>query len=184
MRAFSTLTAVIAAFSMPLLAQQTAPPYKDPHLSIEDRVADLLSRTTLEEKVAQISDGGEGDEVPQLYIHQTVSSVTRPVLALRGFQRVHLRPGEKTTASFVLTPENLALWNEEMKFVVEAGIFDILVGTSSSNTQATQLEVIAKQGISRASALGQARIEKGKTSVNHEQRCSLRVSRTPTEGFK
>jgi beta-glucosidase len=86
----------------------------------------------------------EGDEVPQLYIHQKISSVTRPVLALRGFQRVHLRPGEKTTVSFMLTPESLALWNEEMKFVVEPGVFDILVGTSSSNTQATQLEVAAK----------------------------------------
>jgi len=86
----------------------------------------------------------EGDEVPQLYIHQRDSSVTRPVLALRGFQRVHLRPGKKTTVNFVLTPDSLALWNEEMKFVVEPGVFDILVGTSSSNTNATQLEVISK----------------------------------------
>ena len=86
----------------------------------------------------------EGDEVPQLYIHQRVSSVTRPVLELRGFQRVHLKPGESTTVSFTLTPESLALWNEEMKRVVEPGIFDILVGTSSAKTQATQLRVTAK----------------------------------------
>jgi beta-glucosidase len=86
----------------------------------------------------------EGDEVPQLYIHQQVSSVTRPVLELRGFQRVHLRPGESTTVSFTLTPESLALWNEEMKYVVEPGVFDILVGTSSAKTQATQLRVTAK----------------------------------------
>ena len=86
----------------------------------------------------------EGDEVPQMYIHQRVSSVTRPVLELRGFQRVHLRPGEKTTISFTLTPESLALWNEEMKRVVEPGVFDILVGTSSAKTQATQLKVTAK----------------------------------------
>ena len=86
----------------------------------------------------------EGDEVPQLYIHQRVSSVTRPVLELRGFQRVHLRPGEKTTVTFTLTPESLALWNEAMKFVVEPGVFDILVGTSSAKTQAIQLKVTAK----------------------------------------
>ncbi len=86
----------------------------------------------------------EGDEVPQLYVHQKVSSVTRPVLELRGFQRVHLRPGEKTTVRFTLTPESLALWNEDMKFVVEPGIFDILVGTSSTKTQAFQLKVSAK----------------------------------------
>jgi beta-glucosidase len=86
----------------------------------------------------------EGDEVPQMYIHQRVSSVTRPILELRGFQRVHLGPGESATVSFTLTPESLALWNEEMKRVVEPGVFDILVGTSSAKTQATQLRVIAK----------------------------------------
>jgi len=86
----------------------------------------------------------EGDEVPQLYIHQRVSSVTRPVLELRGFQRVHLAPGEKTTVTFNLTPESLALWNEEMRRVVEPGVFDILVGTSSAKTEATQLTVSAK----------------------------------------
>lgn len=86
----------------------------------------------------------EGDEVPQLYIHQRVSSVTRPVLELRGFQRVHLRPGEKTTAAFTLTPDSLALWNEDMKFAVEPGVFDILLGTSSAKTQAIALKVTAK----------------------------------------
>ncbi len=86
----------------------------------------------------------EGDEVPQLYIHQKVSSVTRPVLELRGFQRVHLRPGEKTTVTFILTPETLALWNEEMKSVVEPGIFDVLVGTSSAKTQTMHLNVTEK----------------------------------------
>lgn len=86
----------------------------------------------------------EGDEVPQMYIHQRVSSVTRPILELRGFQRVHLGPGESATVSFTLTPESLALWNGEMKRVVEPGVFDILVGTSSAKTQATQLRVIAK----------------------------------------
>ena len=86
----------------------------------------------------------EGDEVPQLYIHQRVGSVTRPVLELRGFQRVHLGPGEKMTVSFTLTPESLALWNEELKRVVEPGLFDILVGTNSAKTQATQLKVTAR----------------------------------------
>jgi beta-glucosidase len=65
-------------------------------------------------------------------------------LELRGFQRVHLRPGEKTTVTFTLTPDSLGLWNEDMKFVVEPGIFDILLGTSSAKTQAIQLKVAAK----------------------------------------
>jgi beta-glucosidase len=86
----------------------------------------------------------EGDEVPQLYIHQRVSSITRPVLALKGFRRVHLRPGEKTSVSFTLTPNDLSIYGEQTKRVVEPGVFDILVGTSSANTQAVQLTVSAR----------------------------------------
>src|SRR5258708_24895378 len=48
---------IATALCMRLQAQQNLPPYKDPHLAIEDRVADLLSRMTLEEKVAQICGG-------------------------------------------------------------------------------------------------------------------------------
>jgi beta-glucosidase len=63
---------------------------------------------------------------------------------LRGFERVHLRPGEKTTVRLTLTSQSLALWNEEMKFVVEPGIFDLQVGTSSAKSQTIQLKVTAK----------------------------------------
>jgi beta-glucosidase len=86
----------------------------------------------------------EGDDVAQLYIHQRVSSITRPVLELRGFQRIHLGSGERATVSFTLTPESLAPWNEEIKRLVEPGVFDILVGPSSAKTQATQLKVTTK----------------------------------------
>jgi beta-xylosidase len=86
----------------------------------------------------------EGDEVPQLYIHQRVSLVTRPVLALKGFQRVHLKPGEKTTVTFTLTPFDLAIFNDAMQRVVEPGTFDIMVGSSSATTEKTQLQVVAK----------------------------------------
>ncbi|HKV25139.1 MAG TPA: glycoside hydrolase family 3 N-terminal domain-containing protein [Candidatus Acidoferrum sp.] len=83
----------------------------------------------------------EGDEVPQLYIHQRVSSVTRPVLALRGFHRVHLKPGETTTVTFTLTPRDLSIFDEEMQRVVEPGMFDIYVGTSSNTSLTGQFEV-------------------------------------------
>jgi beta-glucosidase len=86
----------------------------------------------------------EGDEVPQLYIHQRVSSVTRPVMALKGFQRVHLRPGEKTTVVFTLTPDDLSIYNDAMQRVVEPATFDIMVGSSSTNTQSVQLQVVTK----------------------------------------
>lgn len=86
----------------------------------------------------------EGDEVPQLYIHQRVSSITRPVLALHGFQRIHLKPGVKTSVTFTLTPDDLSIIGENMQRVVEPGIFDILVGPSSNTTLSTQLKVEAK----------------------------------------
>jgi len=86
----------------------------------------------------------EGDEVPQLYIHQRVSTVTRPVLELRAFQRIHLRASEKATVTFTLTPESLAILDEGMQPVVEPGIFDILVGASSAKTQTAQLRVLAQ----------------------------------------
>ena len=86
----------------------------------------------------------EGDEVPQLYIHQRVSSQTRPVLALRGFQRIHLQPGEKKSVTFTLTPFDLSIFNEQMQRVVEPGLFDIYVGPSSANTQSAPLQVSVK----------------------------------------
>jgi len=86
----------------------------------------------------------EGDEVPQLYIHQKVSSVARPVLALKGFQRVHLKPGESRNVEFTLTPDDLAIYGAGMEKVVEPGRFEIFVGTSSVTTLAGQVEVKEK----------------------------------------
>jgi beta-glucosidase len=86
----------------------------------------------------------EGDEVAQLYIHQRVSSVTRPVMELRGFRRVSLKPGEKTTVEFPLTPEALSLLDVHMERIVEPGVFDIMVGPNSAQTSSVPLKVVEK----------------------------------------
>ena len=83
-----------------------------------------------------------GDEVAQLYIHQRVASITRPVMQLRGFKRVSLEPGQKITVDFTLTPEDLSLIDVNMNRVVEPGMFDLMVGPSSANTSTVALEVI------------------------------------------
>jgi beta-glucosidase len=83
-----------------------------------------------------------GDEVAQLYIHQRVASITRPVMELRGFKRVGLEPGQKTTVEFTLTPEELSLIDVNMNRVVEPGIFDLMVGPSSAETTSVPLEVV------------------------------------------
>jgi beta-glucosidase len=84
-----------------------------------------------------------GDEVVQLYIRDKVSSVTRPVKELKGFQRVTLGPGQTRTVTLEITPEHLAFYDIDMKYVVEPGEFEILVGNSSrdGDLQKTLLRV-------------------------------------------
>lgn len=82
-----------------------------------------------------------GDEVAQLYVHQRVASRTRPVKQLRGFRRVTLDPGQKTTVEFTVGPEDLSLIDVNINKVVEPGIFDLMVGPSSVETTAVPLEV-------------------------------------------
>jgi len=72
-----------------------------------------------------------GDEVVQLYIHDVAASVTRPVRELRGFRRIHLKPGEKTELEFNLTGKDLEFPGCDMKPVIEPGEFEIFVGNSS-----------------------------------------------------
>ena len=72
-----------------------------------------------------------GDEVVQLYIRDLVSSVTRPVKELKGFQRITLAPGERRTVVFDVTPEHLAFYDINMEWRVEPGEFRLMVGSSS-----------------------------------------------------
>ena len=74
-----------------------------------------------------------GDEVVQLYLHDVVASVTRPLKELKGFQRISLAPGETKTVTFRLTSEHLEMLDRELKTVVEPGIFEVLVGSSSDD---------------------------------------------------
>ena len=67
----------------------------------------------------------------QMYIRDKISSVTRPVKELRGFKKVSLKPKETKTVSLEIKPEQLAFHNIDMKFVVEPGEFEIMVGNSS-----------------------------------------------------
>ena len=85
-----------------------------------------------------------GDEVAQLYVHQRVASRTRPVKQLRGFKRVTLDPGQKTTIEFTVGPDDLSLIDVNMNKVVEPGIFDLMVGSSSVDTESVPLEVTSQ----------------------------------------
>jgi beta-glucosidase len=82
-----------------------------------------------------------GDEVVQLYIRDVVSSVTRPVKELAGFQRVTLEPGAKQDVRFTIGPDALSLVGRDMKRVVEPGRFEVMIGTSSAKVTTVPLEV-------------------------------------------
>ncbi|MEO7316249.1 MAG: glycoside hydrolase family 3 C-terminal domain-containing protein, partial [Ginsengibacter sp.] len=75
----------------------------------------------------------EGDEVVQLYMNQLVSTITVYEKVLRGFERVNLKSGETKTISFTLTPDDLSIWNRDMHFVVEPGVFKVMIGASSED---------------------------------------------------
>jgi len=85
----------------------------------------------------------EGADVAQLYVHDEVASVTRPVRALAGFRRVSLKPGESRPVEFELTPKELGLYDQRMKFVVEPGKFRVYVGGSSVGGLEGEFEVRA-----------------------------------------
>ncbi|HXL86491.1 MAG TPA: glycoside hydrolase family 3 C-terminal domain-containing protein, partial [Gemmatimonadaceae bacterium] len=74
-----------------------------------------------------------GDEVAQLYVRDDVASVEEPVKKLAGFTRIALRSGDTQTVTFRIRPESLALYDRQMRHVVEPGTFTIYVGTSSDD---------------------------------------------------
>lgn len=83
--------------------------------------------------LADVTNTGRrrGSEVVQMYIRDVVSSVTRPIKELKGFQKVFLNPGEKKTLRLEITPESLAFYDIDMEYTVEPGDFEIMIGNSS-----------------------------------------------------
>ncbi|WP_068875566.1 MULTISPECIES: glycoside hydrolase family 3 N-terminal domain-containing protein [unclassified Phenylobacterium] len=82
-----------------------------------------------------------GDEVVQIYLRDEAASVTRPVKELKAFRRVTLAPGEKRTVAFELTPADLAIWNIDMKRVVEPGKFTVMAGGDSRDVKSASFTV-------------------------------------------
>jgi len=75
----------------------------------------------------------QGDEVVQLYINDVLSSVTTPVKELRGYERVNLESGESKSIHFRLTSKDLSLLEKNMETIVEPGVFDVMIGSSSQD---------------------------------------------------
>jgi beta-glucosidase len=84
-----------------------------------------------------ISNTGKyaGEEVVQLYIHDPVASISRPVKELKGFQKIMLKPGESREVSFRITPDALKFYDNNLKYDWESGDFEIQVGGNSRDVK-------------------------------------------------
>ena len=97
-----------------------------------DLEIDTSNQENIEVSVTVTNTGKiEGEEVVQLYIHDKVASITRPVKELKGFQKISLAPNNSKKVIFTLTDKELGFYNNNYEFVVEPGEFDIMVGTNS-----------------------------------------------------
>ncbi|MEJ6979364.1 glycoside hydrolase family 3 C-terminal domain-containing protein [Pedobacter sp. P351] len=89
--------------------------------------------TTVSFTVQNISSN-TGAEVVQIYVKDVKSSVIRPEKELKGFQKVFLNAGETKELQFTLDSETFSFFDEkQMKWIQEAGDFEILAGSSSSD---------------------------------------------------
>ena len=105
-------------------------------LAISPEKVGPAGKVTISCDVKNVGDR-KGDEVVQLYICDEVASVTRPAKELKGFKRVTLEPGQDRTLTFMLSIDQLAFYDSDMRFVVEPGTFKVMVGSSSEDTRLT-----------------------------------------------
>ena len=68
-----------------------------------------------------------------IYINDIISSTSKPVKELKGYEKISLEPGEKKSVKLKLSPEELSLFDRDMNFVVEPGTFEVMVGSSSQD---------------------------------------------------
>ncbi len=102
--------------------------YSDFKLSSQN----LYTNGTIQASVTVTNTGNyDGHEIVQLYIHDKVGSVTRPVKELKGFEKIFLKQGESKIVTFEISVEDLKFYNSEMKFGVEPGEFEIAIAPSS-----------------------------------------------------
>jgi len=96
----------------------------------------------LEVKVTVSNTGNsDGEETVQLYIHDKLASITRPVKELKGFQKIFLKKGESKDVVFSLSVEDLKFYNSDLKYVYEPGEFTVFVGGNSRNAEGKEFQL-------------------------------------------
>jgi beta-glucosidase len=102
------------------------------NLRVEPLVAKAGQVVTIQVDVTNTGERA-GDEVVQLYTHQTVSGITRPVKELKGFKRITIEPGQTKQVTFQLPVNQLAFYDADFNYVVEPGTVEVMVGSSSED---------------------------------------------------
>ena len=108
--------------------------FKYNNLRVSNR--NVRSNDTLQVSVDVANVGSrDGDEVVEVYVHQQKCSVKQPIKQLKAFERIHLKKGQRQTVTLPLAVRDWAYWDVNTHaFVVEPGVFDVMVGASSADT--------------------------------------------------
>ncbi len=114
------------------------------NLQIQAAYAPVGETVTIRVDVTNTGDR-TGDEVVQLYTHQQVPFMTRPVKELKGFKRITIEPQQKKTVVFELQVNQLAFYDQDKEFVVETGKVDVMIGSSSQHIHCTGSFIIEGQ---------------------------------------
>ena len=113
-------------------------------LKLDRKVMGPGETLTVTVDVANIG-ASDGIETAQLYIHDLVADVGRPVRELKGFQRVKLKAGEHRQISFVIGEKELSFLRADMTWGTEPGKFDVFVGPNSRDLQSARFELTGRQ---------------------------------------
>ena len=116
--------------------------------SDEDVVAVTMAGKGMSDDLVEVSvivsnvGDYDGDEVVQLYLTDLKASVARPNKQLSAFRRVHIRAGESESVKFTLRASDFALYDKNMRYVVEPGDFRIAIGSSSADIRAERIVTV------------------------------------------
>jgi beta-glucosidase len=115
--------------------------------------AEIGPHEEIEIAVAVTNTGAaEADEVVQLYLRDPLASVARPVKELRGFARIALKPGEGKRVAFRIAAAQMAFYDDQRRWRIEAGRIDVTVGASSEDIRARGAFSITEDGVGSAPA--------------------------------
>ena len=84
----------------------------------------------------------DGEEIVQLYLHDLVGDVTRPLKELKGFRKVMIKKNETVTVSFNIAPSELSYYHKDMTYSFDPGDFELFIATNSAEGKAVRFSVL------------------------------------------